>query len=121
MRPHENEQACLPSNRPGGLGFWLLSIALSCGLGPWCHAAEGPVGQARVYKKVGDRELRLFVVNPEDWRAADQRPALVLFHGGGWRGGSPVQCNDQAMYLAQRGATKGDILLFRQQPGDPEK
>jgi acetyl esterase/lipase len=121
MRPHENEQACLPSNRPGGLGFWLLSIALSCGLGPWCHAAETPVGQMRVYKKVDNRELRLYIVNPAAWQPTDQRPALVLFHGGGWTGGSPAQFNDQATYLAQRGLVciQVEYRLVKDVPGPP--
>jgi acetyl esterase/lipase len=121
MRPNKQEQRRRSSIRSGGLGLGLLAIALSCGLGLWCHAAEGPVGQARVYKKVGDRELRLFVVNPEDWQAADQRPALVLFHGGGWTGGSPVQFNDQAAYLARRGMVciQVEYRLVKDVPGPP--
>ncbi len=121
MRLHEKEQACRSSNRLGGIDFWLLTIGLTCGLGPWCHAAEAPVGQSQVYKKVGDRELRLFVVNPEDWQPADQRPALVLFHGGGWTGGSPVQFNDQAAYLARRGMVciQVEYRLVKDIPGPP--
>jgi acetyl esterase/lipase len=121
MRPDKHEQECRPSNRPGGLGLGLLIIVLSCGLGPWCHAAEAPVGQMRVYKKVDDRELRLFVVNPKDWQPTDQRPALVLFHGGGWTGGSPVQFNDQATYLAQRGLVciQVEYRLVKDVPGPP--
>jgi acetyl esterase/lipase len=121
MRPDKHEQECRPSNRPGGLGLGLLIIVLSCGLGPWCHAAEAPVGQMRVYKKVGDRELRLFVVNPKAWQPTDQRPALVLFHGGGWTGGSPVQFNDQATYLAQRGLVciQVEYRLVKDVPGPP--
>jgi acetyl esterase len=61
------------------------------------------IGERFVYKQVGDRELNLFVVKPADWKASDQRPALVLFHGGGWVGGGPTQFNDQATYLATRG------------------
>jgi acetyl esterase len=110
-----------PSNRLGGLGLWLLVLVLSCGLGPWCHAAEPPVGQMHVYKKVGDRELRLFVLNPKDWQATDQRPALVLFHGGGWTGGAPTQFNDQAAYLAQRGMVciQVEYRLVKDVPGPP--
>jgi len=65
--------------------------------------SAGPVGEPCVYKKVGDRELRLFVVKPEGWQATDRRPAMVFFHGGGWVGGPPAQFNDQAAYLASRG------------------
>lgn len=57
----------------------------------------------RVYKKVGDRELHLTITNPPDWKTADQRPALVLFHGGGWVSGTPTQFTQQADSLAKRG------------------
>ncbi len=66
-------------------------------------AKAGFLGDEHVYKQVEGRGLRLFVVKPEDWKAADQRPALVLFHGGGWTGGAPTQFNDQVTYLAKRG------------------
>jgi acetyl esterase len=58
---------------------------------------------SHVYKKVGERELKITIVNPPDWKAADQRPAMVFFHGGGWVGGKPVQFTPQCEYLATRG------------------
>ena len=61
------------------------------------------IGERFVYKKVGNRELQLYVVKPADAKASDQRAALVLFHGGGWVGGGPTQFNDQATYLTSRG------------------
>lgn len=64
------------------------------------HAAD-PV--SHVYKKVADRELTLNAFNPPDWKATDQRPAIVFFHGGGWVGGSPKQFLKQCEYLATRG------------------
>jgi len=85
------------------------------------RAAETPIGQARVYKKVGDRELHLFVVNPEDWKSADRGPALVFFHGGGWVGGVPSQFNDQAAYLTRRGMVciQVEYRLVKDVPGAP--
>lgn len=56
-----------------------------------------------VYKKVADRELKLFVEKPADWKAADKRPAIVFFFGGGWVGGTPTQFKKQSEYLATRG------------------
>ena len=53
-------------------------------------------GKACVYKKVGDRELKLYIVNPADWKATDQRPAMVFFHGGSRVSGGPTQFNEQA-------------------------
>lgn len=58
---------------------------------------------SRVYKKVIDRELKLNVFNPPDWKASEQRPAIVFFHGGGWVGGSPKQFLKQCEYLCTRG------------------
>jgi acetyl esterase len=69
-------------------------------LAPSLHAAE-PI--AHIYKKAADRELKLTVVNPPDWKASDQRPAMVFFHGGGWTGGAPTQFTQHSEYLATRG------------------
>jgi acetyl esterase len=66
-------------------------------------AAEPPAGEPSVYKRVAGRELKLFIVKPDDWKAADQRPAIVFFHGGGWVGGAPTQFNQPSRYLAARG------------------
>ncbi len=65
--------------------------------------AGGAEPITRVYKKAGDRELKLTIVNPPDWKASDQRPAMVFFHGGGWVGGKPTQFTEHSDYLATRG------------------
>jgi acetyl esterase/lipase len=62
-----------------------------------------PVGEPVVYKKVAGRELQLYVIQPADWKATDQRPAIVFFHGGGWVAGGPSAFNTQGQYLATRG------------------
>ena len=70
------------------------------------HSSLGftePTGPKHIYKKVGDRELRLYVTKPSDWAADDRRPAIVFFHGGGWTGGNPGQFNEFAKYYATRG------------------
>ena len=56
-----------------------------------------------VYKKAGDRELKLFIEKPSEWKAEDRRPAIVFFFGGGWVGGTPTQFLKQSEYLATRG------------------
>jgi acetyl esterase len=68
-------------------------------------AAEtvAPLGEARVYKRVGERELRLHIVRPPGWQASDRRPAIVFYHGGGWVQGAPDQFNDHSAYFASRG------------------
>ena len=80
-------------------------LALLCGLIPSTHAAETPTkaDEVRIYKKVGERELKLHLAKPADWKATDRRPALLFFFGGGWVGGTPEQFRGQSEYLATRG------------------
>jgi len=88
-RTHPKSQS---PRRPRGFDYWLVTVALICCLGRWCVAAESTVGQARVYKKVGDRELRLFVVHPDgvwyDGLTAEHVPEFVEQH---ILGGKPVE------------------------------
>lgn len=55
------------------------------------------------YKSVEGVKLNLHVFYPPNHKAADSRPAIVFFFGGGWVGGSPQQFYKQAWYLSQRG------------------
>ena len=55
------------------------------------------------YKKVDGKELKLLVDKPPGWTAADKRPAIVFFFGGGWVGGTPKQFERQSAYFASRG------------------
>ncbi|WP_127582507.1 alpha/beta hydrolase [Paenibacillus koleovorans] len=57
-----------------------------------------------VYKEVAGRRLRLLICRPEDWDAADRRPAIVWIHGGGWRGGQPEMLLRHCRLFAARGA-----------------
>ncbi|MBW8035325.1 MAG: alpha/beta hydrolase fold domain-containing protein [Planctomycetes bacterium] len=50
-----------------------------------------------------DVKLKLHVFNPQGHKPGDNRPAIVLFFGGGWKGGSPQQFYRQSDYLASRG------------------
>ncbi len=61
-----------------------------------CSAVE-------IYKKASGDDLFLYIFNPEDHQASDQRPAIVFFFGGGWNGGTPTQFEQHARYLASRG------------------
>jgi len=56
-----------------------------------------------VYKKAGERELKLYIEKPPAWKAADERAGIVFFFGGGWVGGTPTQFLKQSEYLATRG------------------
>ena len=61
------------------------------------------ISESLVYKTVDDRELKLYVDKPADWQAANKRPAIVFFFGGGWVGGTPEHFAWQANYFASRG------------------
>jgi arylsulfatase A-like enzyme/dienelactone hydrolase len=63
----------------------------------------GFTSETVVYKKAGDRELRLHVEKPAGWQPTDRRPAIVFFFGGGWVSGTPTQFQPQSEYLATRG------------------
>jgi acetyl esterase/lipase len=77
---------------------FILPMLLCATLVPLACAAE-----TVTYKKSGERELKLFIEKPADWKATDRRPAIVFFFGGGWVGGSPEQFRKQSEYLATRG------------------
>jgi acetyl esterase len=59
--------------------------------------------QRYIFKTVGDQELEIWIHRPPGWKASDKRPAIVFFHGGGWKGGSPGAFERHAVYFASRG------------------
>lgn len=56
-----------------------------------------------IYKKAGGQSLSLYVWTPEGHKAEAKAPAIVFFHGGGFKNGSYSQFRQQARYLASRG------------------
>ena len=62
-----------------------------------------------VYKTtVEGKELHFLVNYPVDWEATDNRPAVVLFHGGGWSSGSYTGFVKHTDYIVSRG-----LVVFR--------
>lgn len=59
--------------------------------------------EERVYKKADTTSLKLQLFYPKAATRAKALPALVLFFGGGWSGGSMDQFETQAHHLASRG------------------
>lgn len=57
-----------------------------------------------VFKKTPERALKLFVDYPEDWKAGEQRPAIILWYGGGFTQGDAGAFYYQANYFTKRGA-----------------
>ncbi|MDX1637915.1 MAG: alpha/beta hydrolase [Balneolaceae bacterium] len=56
-----------------------------------------------VYKTVGDIELELHLFFPQHHSPEGKTPAILFFHGGGWKGGNPTHFYPQSRYLARRG------------------
>lgn len=71
--------------------LWFTAVFAAC-------AAE-----TLTYKNVAGTPRTLLVDKPAEWKATDQRPAIVLFFGGGWVGGSVKQFERHSTYLASRG------------------
>ncbi|MFT5905340.1 MAG: acetyl esterase/lipase, partial [Cryomorphaceae bacterium] len=45
--------------------------------------------QVVTYKTIGTRGLTLHIFHPVGFKPTQKRPAHVVIHGGGWRGGTP--------------------------------
>lgn len=59
--------------------------------------------KVETYKTIGETEMRLWIFEPEGHSSNDNRPAIVFFFGGGWKGGNPGQFRRHCEYLAARG------------------
>ncbi|WP_206026230.1 alpha/beta hydrolase fold domain-containing protein [Roseimicrobium sp. ORNL1] len=65
---------------------------------------EGPAPtEKKVYKEIGDTKLEIWIWKPEGWKADDKRSAMVFYHGGGWRNGSPNAFSRQSAELVKLG------------------
>lgn len=59
--------------------------------------------ETKVYKTVDGTDLTLDIFYPEGHTPDDSSPAIVFFHGGGWRAGTKGHFAPQSDYLAKRG------------------
>ena len=59
--------------------------------------------EAQLYRKTPQGDLSMQLYYPPDWKAADRRPVIVFFFGGGWKNGTHTQFMPQAQYFALRG------------------
>lgn len=77
----------------------LPAVAFAAGVA--LAAAAPALPESHTYRTVGARELKAHVFLPST--AGARRPAVVLFHGGGWRIGEPAWLFDRARELAAKG------------------
>ena len=66
-------------------------------------AAGAAEHSTATYKMVAGRELQVHVVSPDGHSAGARAPAVVFFHGGGWRRGSPESAFPYAEAFAEHG------------------
>ena len=78
----------------------LFALAAGLALGQNPKSISGP--DIRAYKTVGSDKLTAHVFKPLDNGPAP-RPAIVLFHGGGWNAGDPEWVYDDAKHYAELG------------------
>lgn len=81
----------------------MLLLIIAFLISPLCAIAAEPSTQSFPYKKTPQGELSLTAYYPPEWQAADRRPAIVFFFGGGWQKGSLTQFEPQSQYFARRG------------------
>ena len=62
-----------------------------------------PGATTEIYKTIDDVSLPIHIYTPDGKASARPRPAIIFFFGGGWRGGTPAQFENQCKYLASRG------------------
>jgi|SRR6267154_13119 len=90
------------------LGFIVALLSLTGAANATLKPIEAdfhPLGNkaVTVYKTTPSAKLKVYLYFPPDWSAADRRPAIVFFCGGGCATGSPAQFSTTAEYFATRG------------------
>jgi acetyl esterase/lipase len=65
-----------------------------------------------VYKRIGDRELKLDIFEPAGHKPSDRRACFVGIHGGGWTGGDTRRMYTYADHFAKLGLV-GVSLQYR--------
>src|SRR5512134_396323 len=80
----------------------MVAPALLLAASPSVAADDPPrAPQAYTYREVAGRELKAHVYLPGT--RGENRPAVLLFHGGGWRIGEPAWLFERAREFAEKG------------------
>lgn len=99
----------------------LLSLILSTLILPSAHAerVSGPAGKVYTYKEVDGvkREMEIYFPKGHD-ASAKTVPGIILFHGGGWGGGSRDAFSYQCDYFASRGLVAATVTYRLAKKGE---
>lgn len=100
----------------------LFIVALSS-QAPAQDAFDGVAGKPYVYKTSAGKERQMEIYFPENHDPAKSKvPGVILFHGGGWSGGTLAQFRVACAYFASRGlvcATAEYQMLGKDSPKLP--
>jgi acetyl esterase/lipase len=82
----------------------LVSISTYAELRPALKPVEStPNTRTYVYKATPQGELKVNVFLPKGWAPGQKHAAILMFFGGGFTTGTPVQFQTKGEYLASRG------------------
>lgn len=90
-------------------GDRLAALGMMCAAAALVGAEEtaAPVSAAdpvvHIYRSVGATRLEAHVFAPPDAELRAPRPAVAIFHGGGWTEGEPEWTHPMCRYFASRG------------------
>lgn len=82
-----------------GLLCFLQLLAVSSG----AEALDFLPDETRVYKRIGDMDLKVDFFNPEGHKASDKSSGIVFFFSGGWAQGHRSQYHALCDYFSKRG------------------
>jgi acetyl esterase len=57
----------------------------------------------QTYKSANGFNLQAHLFRPDDMKKGEKRPAIVIFHGGGWNGGNPSWAFNRARHFKDLG------------------
>ena len=83
--------------------FLLVTYFLSAAENKINEPLDKPNAGRHIYKTIDGLALDIYIYEPKDHQVTDSTPAIVFFHGGGWRSGTSTQFDAHCRYLAQRG------------------
>jgi acetyl esterase/lipase len=106
------------------LGIFALVSTAEAALKPLGSDLKPSNGElVAVYKTTPEDDLKINLYFAKDWSAADRRPGIVFFFGGGFVSGSPTQFTTTAEYFARRGlvAATAEYRIRNTHHTGPEK
>ena len=83
--------------------FSLLILFTANGFAQFGGTADLSGAKVRVYKTIGDKQLKLYMYQPKNHKLEDRRPSIVFFFGGAWRINNIGQFIEHSKYFASRG------------------